>query len=165
MNAPLGTELQQLRDVHPPPAASLWPPAPGWWLLWALGLALIAWASARAYARRQRSLPWRAALHELDRIEASTARADERLQAIALLLRRLALRHHDDAAAIAAEDLPALVFGVADDTLADALRARFVPTDAPADAAVGARLRALLEQAARGEVAHATAASARPAST
>ena len=165
MNAPLGTELQQLRDVHPPPPASLWPPAPGWWLLWALGLALIAWATARAYARRQRALPWRAALHELDRIEASTPRADDRIQAIALLLRRLALRHHGDAAAIPAEDLPALVFGVTDDALAQALRARFVPTDAAANADVSARLRALLEQAARSDGAHATAPAARTAAS
>lgn len=157
MNAPIGTELQQLRDVHPPPPASLWPPAPGWWLLWALGLAVIAWATARAHARRQRAAPWQAALRELERIEASTVRADDRMQAIALLLRRLALRHGGDAASIAAEDLPALVFGVADDALADALRSRFMPTDAPADAAVCARLRQLLEQAARAGGTPATA--------
>ena len=31
-----------LRDVHVPAAPSMWPPAPGWWLLAAAALTVIA---------------------------------------------------------------------------------------------------------------------------
>ena len=149
MNAPFGDTLQQLRDVHAPPAAGLWPPAPGWWLLWALGLAVIAWLVARAHRRRQRTAPWQAALAELARIDAEETRADGQAQAIALLLRRLALLHGSDVAAVPAELLPAHVFGTADATLHAALRDRFARLDAPADPALVQHLRTLIAAAIR----------------
>lgn len=49
-----------LRDVHVPAAPSLWPPAPGWWLVAAVVLACIAivwllrWRHARKVTARQR---------------------------------------------------------------------------------------------------------------
>lgn len=49
-----------LRDVHVPAAPSLWPPAPGWWLVAAAVLAVIAviwflsWRKQRKLAARQR---------------------------------------------------------------------------------------------------------------
>lgn len=49
-----------LRDVHVPVAPSLWPPAPGWWLLAAAVLALVAviwllqWRQTRKITARQR---------------------------------------------------------------------------------------------------------------
>ncbi len=151
MNAPFGNALQQLRDVHAPPPPDLWPPAPGWWLLWALGLAAIAWLTARAYRRRQRALSWRAALAELERIatDSSSGDAPAQAQAIALLLRRLAMLRSADAAALPAEDLPELVFGAADEVLHAALRDRFQPGRAPADPALFAHLRLQIENAAR----------------
>lgn len=49
-----------LRDVHVPAAPSLWPPAPGWWLVASAVLALVMvlwllrWRHARRIAARQR---------------------------------------------------------------------------------------------------------------
>lgn len=87
MNGPL------LRDIHLPPA-SWWPPAPGWWcvagivVLGCLVLVLsIAW-------RRRRS-PLRAALHQIDMLEAAHAEDndDARLaDAASRLMRRIARR-------------------------------------------------------------------------
>lgn len=40
--APLSELLQQLRDIHSPVPPSAWPPAPGWWILAGMLIALIA---------------------------------------------------------------------------------------------------------------------------
>jgi hypothetical protein len=77
-----------LRDVHVPPAPSLWPPAPGWWLLaGAVALALaIAWWIRRK--RRHRMLAWQKLF---DDACGDTAPAAQ-VAAISELLRRAARR-------------------------------------------------------------------------
>lgn len=52
-----GTELV-LRDVHVPPAPSLWPPAPGWWLVFGIAAAVLAIAWWMRRRRRRRLQSW-----------------------------------------------------------------------------------------------------------
>ena len=91
MNAsPAG--LEALRDIHLPEAIAWWPPAPGWWgvaaLLLALGL-LVGWL-----LRRRRVRTSRLALRELARIEAEFSAGADRTRLageLSALLRRVAL--------------------------------------------------------------------------
>ncbi len=90
----------ELRDIHVPADPSWWPPAPGWWLLAVLLLAMLfAVALVWRYARRRlraRRLVWR----ELEACRLRHARdADDVRLATGLheLLRRVA-RLHDPAA-------------------------------------------------------------------
>lgn len=95
-----------LRDIHLPPDPSWFPPAPGWWLLAALLLALIVWI-VRRIARTLRQRRWQAALQaQVERIAADHAtHADPRRTSaeISQLLRRAALRLDPAAAAYSGE--------------------------------------------------------------
>lgn len=93
MTATASTASLQLRDIHLPAAAPFWPPAPGWWVLAAVILLLLAWAGAVAWRRRRLERARRRILDALAALEADLARerSSERLAAISLLLRRLAL--------------------------------------------------------------------------
>lgn len=77
-----------LRDVHVPPAPSLWPPAPGWWLVaGAVALAaVIAWWIRRK--RRRRILAWQKLFDEA----CGDASPAAQVAAISELLRRAARR-------------------------------------------------------------------------
>lgn len=63
----------QLRDIQLPPPAHWWPLAPGWWLLVAVALLLLAWLTWRQYRRRLPRRRWRAACRELDALQAAHA--------------------------------------------------------------------------------------------
>jgi len=86
--------LAALKEIHPPPPVSAWPPAPGWWLL-ALGvLAAVALVVRWAYVRRRARAPLREALGELDRLRAAWREDSDgaKLAAgLSRLLRRVAL--------------------------------------------------------------------------
>ncbi|KAA9131009.1 DUF4381 domain-containing protein [Marinihelvus fidelis] len=68
--------LSQLRDIHAAPDAPFWPPAPGWWLLAAILLAVLGWLGYRLFRQ------WR---------------VKRRRQALALRLDRLAQAHDPSA--------------------------------------------------------------------
>lgn len=93
-----------LRDIHVP-AAAWWPPAPGWWILAALvvlvcgTIAWLLWRRARLRARR-------AALGEIDALEAAFARdgdAARLADGASRLLRRVACLVEPAAASLAGE--------------------------------------------------------------
>jgi hypothetical protein len=83
-----------LRDIHEPALPSLWPPAPGWWLLAAVLLVLLMWLARlgwRAWRRlrlRQRVLRELAALPATDDCALLVA-------GVSALLKRVALRRFD----------------------------------------------------------------------
>ncbi|MEZ4601049.1 MAG: DUF4381 domain-containing protein [Syntrophotaleaceae bacterium] len=83
-----------LRDIHLPDPVSWWPPAPGWWLLTILALALTA-GSGWLYVRYRRGRYRRLALAELDRLD--TLPDAELAAGLSQLLRRAALCHFNRA--------------------------------------------------------------------
>jgi hypothetical protein len=85
-----------LRDIHLPPAAPFWPPAPGWWVLGVVLLLLLAWACTVAWRRRRLQRQRRRILDELAALETdfTRERSSERLARISLLLRRIALARY-----------------------------------------------------------------------
>jgi hypothetical protein len=60
--------LKQLHDLHLPAPPGLWPPAPGWWLLAALGIGLLIFLGLRWYRLNRRRRPFRIAVDALDRL-------------------------------------------------------------------------------------------------
>lgn len=89
---PQNDPLAALRDIHLPEAVGLWPLAPAWWAVMALGVAIVlGWAWWR---RTQRRSPNRAALALVDDL---SARFDQDQDRVALatglseVLRRIAL--------------------------------------------------------------------------
>jgi hypothetical protein len=96
--------LQQLRDLHLPAEPALWPPAPGWWLLAALSIALGAYAVVQWRRARRRARPFRLAGDALDRLlaDARAERLSDRdfADAVNALLKRALIhgaRRHDAA--------------------------------------------------------------------
>jgi hypothetical protein len=97
--------LKDLADIHLPDPVSLWPLAPGWWVLAALALAALVYGGFRyaAHWRRQKRL--QGALRELDHAYDGyqAARAQgldgsaaglEFLHGSNVVLKRVALLHH-----------------------------------------------------------------------
>lgn len=75
-----------LRDVHVPPAPSLWPPAPGWWLVFGVAAALLAFGGIVLWRRRRRLRAWRRLFDEASHAPQPARQA----AAISELLRRAA---------------------------------------------------------------------------
>lgn len=83
-----------LRDVHVPATPPLWPPAPGWWIVAGVVLAVALVLFAWSYRRRKRVQGWRKLFDEA----CASPRANEQLAAMSELLRRAARkvdRHAD----------------------------------------------------------------------
>lgn len=99
MNQDGASLLAQLRDIHGAPPVAWWPPAPGWWLLALLTLAILGfllsrlWRSWRVQSRR------RHLVQELEAMRLTLdphARPQEYLAAINRVLKSVAIRAFPD---------------------------------------------------------------------
>ena len=136
-----------LRDIHVPPAPPFWPPAPGWWLLFA-SLLVVVLATWAWHARRERR---RRQLEAL--FDGAVARASTPSQAVAAMseaLRRAARRSDPRADRMQGAEWLALLAACLPPREADA----FDPASAPG--------RLLLEGGFRGDVTEAEADALRP---
>ena len=86
-------QLLQLRDIHLPGPPAFWPPAPGWWLVAAVLIALLAWVTTVALRRYRIRRQRRRVLAALASLEHKLAneRTPDALAQLSALLRRLAL--------------------------------------------------------------------------
>ena len=131
----------QLRDVHLPPAPPLWPPAPGWWLVLAVVLAVLGGIAWRLRRRRQ----WQRGIEALfDATVEAAPSTTARVAAISELLRR-ASRLRDPAA----------------DRLAGEAWLRFLDAGERTPAFTGAVARTLLDGPFRQDTAVADCESLR----
>ncbi len=82
-----------LRDIHLPGPAAFWPPAPGWWVLAIMVLALLTWGAVVAWRRYRILRQRRRLLATLAVIEEGLGRdrTPEMLGQVTTLLRRVAL--------------------------------------------------------------------------
>ena len=62
--------LQQLRDIHLPESSGWWPPAPGWWLLAAVGLIFLVLAVRGWQGWQRRNRRWHFVQRELTALRA-----------------------------------------------------------------------------------------------
>jgi len=93
---PTAAATLDLRDIHAAAAPAAWPPAPGWWLLAALLIALLV-IGTLWLLRRYRS--YRLKCQIMDELDALTNRKLEEnsvafLAQLSILLRRIALRRY-----------------------------------------------------------------------
>ena len=98
--------LAQLADIHLPEAVSFWPPAPGWWILAALLLALLIFLGRKyAYYLKQQKIS-KYALAELERCYADYSSGASQdvdqtklryVNAFNAVIRRVALVHYPQA--------------------------------------------------------------------
>lgn len=89
--------LGGLRDIHLPAPPTLWPPAPGWWLLALLAMTAAALGARLAWRTWRRRRPRRAAVRRVAALRARlrNGEAPEVLIAeLSTLLRRAAMVRH-----------------------------------------------------------------------
>ena len=109
MNQTVDYTQLPLRDIHLPGAIGWWPPAPGWWLVAALALAVLALYAVHYYRGRHK----RVALRALTRVRAALEQGAEPvacLQYVSTILRRFAMTSvGPPTAGLAPVDVPGLI--------------------------------------------------------
>ena len=88
-----GAPTLELRDIHSAPPPEFWPPAPGWWVLGVLVVALLTVTMIWLYRRYRRYRQRQQVLAELEQLKAldTNQQAAEFTTAVSTLLRRVAL--------------------------------------------------------------------------
>lgn len=61
--------LANLRDIHLPDALSAWPPAPGWWILAFLIIAMFCWTGWKLWQRHKQRFLLRFTLNKITELE------------------------------------------------------------------------------------------------
>ena len=93
----LGQDLDEgldLRDIHLPAEPGFWPPAPGWWLLFAMILALAFWLGRSGWNLYRRLRRRERILGELERLQSAGLQAPALIAAVSALLKRVALSRY-----------------------------------------------------------------------
>ena len=114
--------LEGLRDIHLPNSISVWPLAPGWWLV--VLIIVLAALSIHFVMRARRLSPRRAALGELEQLEekySSTGDISALASGLSALLRRVTLLRGDRTQVASAHgDERALILGASKSGLSPA---------------------------------------------
>ncbi len=91
----MGSETLQLRDIHLPDPVFWWPPAPGWWALLGLLIALFALVFFVLKIKKQRRVR-SVALRELEKLSSEFSDRQDGLwlaKKLSILLRRICLSY------------------------------------------------------------------------
>ena len=106
--------LDQLKDIHLPPAITWWPPAPGWWLLAALIVGLLWWVLRFALRRHRERLFSRQAKRQVNALWSHYQKnrdATVLVKSLLILARQTAKSNplHEQLATVPTSDLLAIV--------------------------------------------------------
>ncbi|WP_246180538.1 DUF4381 domain-containing protein [Marinobacter changyiensis] len=82
--------LSALRDIHLPEPGGFWPPAPGWWIVFALVIGLTVWGTLAILQKRRRNRWLKTALAELTTLAAAEQRGPGWFNELNRLLKRAA---------------------------------------------------------------------------
>lgn len=91
--------LDKLQDIHGAAEPSLWPPAPGWWLIAAIGLAVVLYLLVLLFRKLRVRLRRRRLLRELDGLAVAfdpQTRSADYLAGLNRLFKAIAIRAFPD---------------------------------------------------------------------
>jgi hypothetical protein len=93
---PTAAATLDLRDIHAAPPPAFWPPAPGWWVLAAVLLAVLVIVAVWGYRRYRASRQKRRIMDELAQLGSSYTQDNNAgfVTELSTLLRRVALRRY-----------------------------------------------------------------------